>query len=137
MKLLKRLFGIRGFSKEDLIRELAKQRIRTDPVANSMGYSPDMIDSLGTMELLSIPEATIVTIVETYALSLQNGVTELEILQHIENHRSLVSSGTLPQPLHLDSYIRYRLKVEHSHGAPINHEFVSDAIATCKRKYNV
>lgn len=137
MRFLKRLFGAGGPTKEDLIRDLAKERLRSDLAAQAWGISADMIDSLGTMELMGIPEATIVTIVETYALSLRSGAPESAILEHIENHRSQIGSGTLPQPLNLDSYVRYRLDIEHSHGAPISAEFISEAIAICKKRYAV
>jgi len=128
MGLLNKLFG-GGSSKEDLIRNLAKKRVRNDPTASQLGFDEKMVDSLGTMQLHGLPEAAIVTIVETYALSLKSGAPEEAILNYIENHRSQIGAGTLPRPLNLDSYIKYRIEIEHSHGAPISEEFISEAIA--------
>lgn len=135
MGFLTNLFGGGKSSKEELIKELAKERIKTDPLAESMGFSEDMIDSLGTMELMGIPEAAIVTIIETYALSLNSGAPEDATLNHIENQRSQLGSGPMPVPLNLESYIKYRIKIEHSHGAPISEEFINKAIATARNQY--
>ncbi len=136
MGFLKKLFGGGRLDKEDLIQGLVKKRIREDPLAESLGYDESMVDSLGTMELMGIPEAAIVTIVETYALSLKSGAPEEAILNHIENHRSQIGSGTLPNPLNLESYIKYRIEIEHGHGAPISEKFISDAIATSREYYS-
>ncbi len=38
------------------------------------------------------------------------------------------NAGETPQALTLSSYIKYRLKIEHSHGAPISKQFVNEAI---------
>lgn len=137
MGFLKKLFGGGASSKEELIKNLAKTRIRTDPMARRMGYDESMIDSLETMQLMGIPEAAIVTIVETYALSLKSGAPESAILEHIENHRSQIGSGVFPVPLNLESYIKYRLEIEHSHGVPISEDFITEAIAICKQHYGI
>jgi len=135
MGFLKNVFGGGKPSKEDLIRDLAKERIKTDPLAESMGYNESMIDSLGTTELMGIPEAAIVTIVETYALSLKSGAPEEAILNHIENHRSQLGAGSMPVPLNLETYIKYRIEIEHGHGAPISEQFITKAIATTRNQY--
>lgn len=136
MGFLKKLLGGGRSDKEDLIRGLVKKRIREDPLAGNLGYDENMVDSLGTKELMGIPEAAIVTIVETYALSLKSGAPEEAILNHIENHRSQIGSGTLPNPLNLESYIKYRIEIEHGHGAPISEKFISDAIVTSREYYS-
>jgi hypothetical protein len=38
------------------------------------------------------------------------------------------NAGETPQNLTLTSYIKYRLSIEHSHGAPISNQFVNEAI---------
>ena len=87
------------------------------------------INSLSESVLMGLPEATIVTIVETYWQLKGQGVSEEEILEKIENHRaSLGDSGTLPSQLTLSNYIKYRLKLEHSQGAPISSAFIDEAI---------
>jgi hypothetical protein len=122
-------------SKNDLIKSLAKERIKTDPSFYSRGYSESMIDSLGTILLMGAPEATIVTIVETYALSQQSGASEEAILNHIENYRSQIGAGSMPVPLNLETYIKYRIEIEHSHGAPISEQFISRDIAIARNHY--
>lgn len=122
-------------SKIDLIKKLAKDRVRKDPMAESLGYNEGMVDSLGTMELMSTPEGTLVTIVETYALLLKSGEREEFILNHIENHRAQLGVGAMPIPLNLESYIKYRIEMEHSHGAPISEEFISRAISVARSQY--
>ena len=135
MGLLSKLFGGAGPNKEELIKSLVKERIKLDPMAESMGFNEDMVDSLGTMQLMGLPEAAIVTIVETYALSLKSGAPDEAILNHIENHRSQLGAGTMPSPLNLDSYIKYRIKIEHEYGAPISEELISRAIKKTRQRY--
>jgi len=135
MGFLKKPFGGGSSNKEDLIRNLVKKRIKEDPLAEILGYDESMVDSLETMELMGIPEAAIVTIVETYALSLKNGAPEDAIFNHIENHRSQIGSGTLPNPLNLESYIKYRIEIEHDYGAPISEKFISDAIVASREYF--
>lgn len=135
MGFIRNLFGGGKPSKNDLIKNLAKERIRTDPLAESMGFNESMIDALGTMELMGIPEAAIVTIVETYALSLKSGAPEEAILNHIENHRSQLGAGSMPVPLNLETYIKYRIEIEHGHGAPISEQSISKAISIARGQY--
>ena len=135
MGFIKNLFGGDKPSKIELIKNLAKERIRTDPLAERMGFSESMIDSLGAMQLMGIPEAAIVTIVETYALSLKSGAPEEAILNHIENHRSQLGAGTLPVPLNLVNYIKYRIAIEHAHGVSISEQFISKAISIAREQY--
>jgi len=135
MGFIRKLFSGGKPSKNDLIKNLAKERVRTDPLAESMGFSESMVDTLGTMELMGLPEAAIVTIVETYALSLKSGAPEEAILNHIENHRSQLGSGFMPVPLNLDTYIKYRIGIEHGHGAPVSEEFISKAISITREQY--
>ena len=135
MGFIRNLFGGSKPSKNDLIKNLAKERIKNDPLAENMGFTESMINSLGTMELMGIPEAAIVTIVETYALSLKSGAPEDAIINHIENHRSQLGSGPMPVPLNLETYIKYRIEIEHGQGAPISEQFISKAISIAREQY--
>lgn len=135
MGFLNKIFGGGRPNKEALIKSLVKQRIKTDPLAESMGFSESMVDNLDSMQLMGLPEAAIATIVETYALSLKSGAPEAAILNHIENHRSQLGSGSMPSPLNLDSYIKYRIEIEHEIGAPISEEFISSAIQATRAQY--
>lgn len=124
MGILGRLFG-RGVSKEKLIRNLARKRVQSDPTLADVD-----VDGIGSVLLMGLPEATIVCIVETYwIMKRQGNLSDEEILEAIEAHRSMLGeAGTMPSPLKLSSYIKYRLSLEHSHGAPISIKFVDEAI---------
>jgi len=135
MGLWKSLLGGGRPSENDLIRNLAKQRVRDDPMTGAFGFDENMVDSLGMMQLAGLPESTIVTIVKTYAMLKKHGLPDTEIFERIEAHRSAVSSGEMPDPPNLKSYIQYRLELEHSHGAPISEEFVVEAIRVCRQHY--
>jgi hypothetical protein len=135
MGLWRSLFGGSRPSKNDLIRSLAKQRVRQDPSASAMGFDERMVDSLGRLQLAGLPESPIVTIMETFAILKKRGVPEPEIFARIEAHRSSIGSGEIPRPLSLESYIQYRIDLEHSHGAPIPEKFVVEATAVCRQHF--
>lgn len=104
MGILSRLLGLGGTSKDKLIKNLVKERIGSDPMAASMGFDKNMVDSLTDIQLAGLPEATIVTIVETWAILSKKGIPDAEILERIEAHRSsLGDSGIMPSPLTLSS----------------------------------
>ena len=68
---------------------------------------------------MGLPEATIVSIVETYwMMEHQTKFSDKEILEAIERHRQILfpESGPMSSPLTLSNYIKYRLHIEHSHG---------------------
>jgi len=135
MGLFGKLFG-GGVDKNSLIKELAKSRVRNDPMASAMGFDESMVDSLSGMQLAGLPEGTIVTIVETWALLNKKGVPDEEILMRIENHRSRFSGGgNLPNPLTLSSYVKYRVNLENETGAPIADAFIKEAVELSKQKY--
>lgn len=119
--------------KIELIRNLARKRVQNDPIASMLGD----IDRLSETMLIGLPEATIVTIVETWAILRKQGVTEEEILHRIEAHRANFGDyGDLPNPLTLPNYIRYRLDLEHGHGAPISENFIDYAIEVAKQLFS-
>ena len=129
MGLFKSLFG-GGPSKNDLVRNLAKQRVR------EMGGDESMVDSLGFIQFAGLPENTIATIVETYSMLKKRGGADQEVLASIEAHRSRMSgSGEMPSPLNLETYIQYRIALEASHGAPISADFLRDATNACRQHF--
>ncbi|MGE0558104.1 MAG: hypothetical protein AB7E73_15700 [Burkholderiales bacterium] len=122
--------------KNELIKELIQRRVRGDPVAKSMGFTARTIDSLSDLQLAGTPEATIVTIVETWVLLRRAGARDADIFSRIEDHRSHVfPRGQMPTPLNLITYIKYRLILEHSRGAPMPEVFVDSAIETAMQAY--
>jgi hypothetical protein len=135
MGLWSSLFGGSRPSKNDLIRALAKQRVRQDPMASAMGFNEHMVDSLGMLQLAGLPESTIASIVESYATLKKHGSPDHEIFTLIEAHRSSIGSGEIPHPLNLESYTKYRIELEHSHGAPISEEYVAEAVRVCRQHF--
>jgi len=130
MGIFKKLFD-GGMSKENLIKKLVRKRLQNDPIAKMLGN----VDDLSDLELMGLPEATIVTIIETYCtMKHQANLPDDEIFEAIEAHRSMFGDkGEMPSPLTLSSYIKYRLGIEHSHGAPISSKFIDEAIGETKR----
>jgi hypothetical protein len=119
-------------NKIELIRNLVKNRIQNDPIASMLGD----IDSLSETELMGLPEATLVTIVETYWQLKNQGLSDEEILEAIERHRaSFLDSGKLPSQLTLSNYIKYRIGLEHSHGIPISDDFIEEAIKQATKAF--
>lgn len=104
----------------DLIRNLLKERLRADQMAQLAGVTPDLVDQQSDEDILGTPEATIVMIVESYNSLKQLGIPEADILARIEKHRSMIGKGTLPAPLTLRSYIKYRVSLEYAHTAPVS-----------------
>src|ERR1700730_5566690 len=107
-------------SKTNIIRSLLKARLRDDPMAKMAGVSPDMVDQQLDEDVLGAPEASIVTIVESYIQLSRLGFPEPEILSRIEKQRSMIGADTMPSPLTLRSYIRYRVSLEYAHSAPVS-----------------
>jgi len=118
-----------GPSKEDLIRTLIKRRFLETGILDE--YSRD-VDSLSKVQLYGTPEATILVIVKSYATLKKGGAPDDEIFALIEAHRAAAGTGPLPNPLTLQSYVTYRVALEHSHGAPISHDFIAEAIAVSR-----
>jgi hypothetical protein len=135
MGLLSKLFGGR-VDKNELIKKLVRLRIRSDPMAAAMGFSEQMVDSLSGYQLACLPEATIITIVETWSMLHKKGVSDTEIFSRIEDHRStMFPRGQLPSPLNLANYIKYRLDSEHTEGALIQELFIESAIDVARKAY--
>jgi hypothetical protein len=123
------VFGKAGVNKNELIKQLVKLRVKSDPMVNATGFNENMVDALSEFQLAGLPESTIIAIVETWAILKKKGIPEEEIFMKIENHRaSFGDFGELPTPLTLSNYIKYRLDLEHGHGAPIKKEFLDNAI---------
>ncbi len=118
--------------KIELIKTLAKKRVQNDPIASMLGDINELPETI----LMSLPEATIVTIVETWAILKAQGVPEEDILKRIEAHRSSLGDyGDLPKPLTLENYIKYRLNLELGPNVPLSEEFIDYAIEVAKQQY--
>ena len=137
MGFISKLFN-RGVDKNSLIKNLVQLRVRNDPMAAAMGFGEGMADSLSIFQLAALPEGTLVAIVETWSILHKRGVEDSEIFSRIEVHRSrMFPRGEMPTPLNLLNYIKYRIELEHSEGAPISEEFTEHAIELTREAYGV
>ena len=135
MSLFGKLFG-RKRTKIGLIRDLAKYRICNDNTLRQSGLTADVIDSEPDLSILGLPEATLVTIVETYIGLKKQGVPDTEIFSLIEAHRALlIESDALPSRPTLRSYISYRLSLEHNHGFPFTDIFLDYSIQEAEKYF--
>jgi len=77
-----------------------------------------------------------VAIVETWSTLHKRGMIDNEIFSRIEHHRSkLYPPGHMPTHPDLLNYIKYRIEIEHSEGAPISQQFLVQAIDTARKAY--
>jgi hypothetical protein len=116
--------------KNDLIRFLIKKRVQQN---SELNMNDNKIDSLDGMMLAGMPEGTIVAIVELYAKLKGTGTPDKEIFEQFEAMRP--GSGEMPSPLNLNSYISYRLRLEHEDGMGLTDEFISESIKICSNHY--
>ncbi len=136
MGILGKLFNRRGVDKNALIKNLVRLRVKNDPMAAEMGFSEEMADSLSSVQLAGLPEGTLVAIVETWSILHKRGAEDDEVFLRIEDHRSsMFPRGQMPTPLNLLNYIKYRIEIEHSDGAPINEQFIDIAVDLTRKAY--
>jgi len=120
-------------SKKELIRKLVKMRIKR-PALFSNDVSAQDIDRMGALMLNSLPEGTIVTIVETYIKLSQQGLSDQEIFYQIDSRRP--GKGVLPSPLTLSSFVNYRLDIEVKNPLiVISPFFIHEAVEVCLENY--
>ena len=132
MGWLSALFG-GGRTKESLIRTLVKKRVSSDPSAAVSGVTPDAIDALSAERLMGLPEATVVMISEAWSQGKGRGLPEGQIFQLIEAHRSMAAKGDLPLSLTLESYIEYRVDLEHSDGMPVSVDHIEHCVREARK----
>ena len=105
----------------ELARELALSRIGYMP---STHVTPDqfatlyeMIKKMGSVEVLSLPEGSIVTIVHYYSELIHKRIDHSSALKRIEAHRKQIGSRNIDiAEMSLDEYVAYRLSVEMPNG---------------------
>jgi len=128
--------GLEGkISKKELIRELVKMRINR-PALFSNDVSEHDVDRMGAIMLNSLPEGTIVTIIETYIKLGQQGLSDQEIFYRIDSRRP--GQGVMPSPLTLSSFIQYRLDIEVKNPLiVISPFFIHEAVEVCLGNYGI
>jgi hypothetical protein len=108
-------------------------------MAQLLGVTPDAVDGMADIAVTGTPEGTIVTIVETYLGMKKQGLTDSQAFGLIEEFRtkmytliegsgSMRRAGIMPSAPTLRSYIRYRVSLEHSDGAPVSDESMDTSI---------
>jgi hypothetical protein len=104
-----------------LTRTLVKERINSIPFLQVLGN----VDELSDIQLMGLPEATIITIIQTYYELTNKGISEQEALKIIESHRSYIGYDDNRQRfLGLRTYIEYRLDIEHSSGLGMDPKYI-------------
>lgn len=102
-----------GFFGRDSITEFSREllvcRLEMDPVALQSGFDVHDVATLGRLQLMALPEATIATILE----SVYSNLNDPSILQRIERHRSRIGSLRTPIPDSIEDYVLKRVELEH------------------------
>ncbi|MFQ5582425.1 MAG: hypothetical protein ACE5F3_07380, partial [Mariprofundaceae bacterium] len=97
----------------ELVRMLAKLRLRSDIEAGSKGVTEDVVDGFSQEELAALPESAIVHIADAYFILKKKDVPDQEIFNRIDMQRSLFGSdAALSADINLGKYIKRRLKAE-------------------------
>lgn len=78
------------------------------------GVPKHTIESASVMQLMSYPEATVITIMDNYKSLIAEGFSENDVINKIENIRSKVNPGIGVPPKNIMEYVIYRIKIEHS-----------------------
>lgn len=128
---LGKLVGGSG-DKESLIRRLLKRRIAQDPNAHALGQTPAVADDLGTQQLMGLPEATIVTCVETWAVLSREGLSQDEIARRIAQHR-----GTRYPGDGVEALIRICVDAEHGNALYLPSAHVEWCIREARTAYGI
>ena len=115
-------FGRGGPDEYDVIRALALHRNSVDV---------EIIDRMEKSELMALPEGTIFKIVETHFKLKNQSFSDREIFSWIEAQRSEFGSGIIPNPLDLESYVKYRVNIEQEHGVRLSEQFIGLAVHYC------
>jgi len=118
--------------KESLIRRLLKRRIAEDPNAKALGQTTAFADRIELFQLMGLPEATIVTCVETWATLARQGVGEDEIARRIAAHRGAPYPGGGIQNL-----IRALVQTEHANALYMPATHVEWCIREARGAYGV
>lgn len=131
MGVLNKLFTKDRPDEYDVIRALVLHHFRKHP-----DIGEQMVDRLGESEFMALPEATIYRIVETHFRHKRLGHPDHEIFSWIEARRSEIGSGIMPEPLDLESYVKYRLDVEYGSRERLSQQFIGQAIRFCQKYLN-
>lgn len=138
MGIFSSLFGRKPDTKEALIRAIAALRIRTDPASKMLGYNERMLDDLSLEQIYMLPEASIVTMVETFVGFRRKGVPARQAIEAIEQFRSQTFRKLpLPLPNSFFDFVAARIHLEHRSGAQLDEEFIDNAVHTSAKVFGL
>src|SRR6188472_722131 len=104
------LHAIPPNEKVELIRKFVDSRVKKGVLSRRLLDA----SGLNTVQLMETPEATIVTIAESYFIMQSFGVPDTDIFEEIEAYRSKVVPGwKKSRPSTLVAYAHYRTNIEH------------------------
>ncbi len=119
-----------------LARDWAKERSRRDLGPVAAEFLP-LIDKLSALQVMGLPEYSIITIVETFADLTRKKVPPGEILARIEAHRSSFSGGVrLPERAELEVYVFDRMSLEHP-TAELDREWTDLLVSRCRERFRL
>lgn len=130
MSFLSSLFGASPPKKDMVIREIFRFRIQTDPASSLMGMEPSFADKIPREQLYGLPEASIVTIVESYVQLVKAGTDVKQALERIDSFRTerFGGSGTRERSNVFD-YVIARIALDHPQGGLLTEDFVDKAVS--------
>jgi hypothetical protein len=109
MGLFKRIFGPKK-TIEDLIRSLVRKRVLGDGTVTDPAEFNVWLDNATQVILYGVPEASIVTIIQTYVDMEAKGYNHYDILNTIEESRSrLVEASPEMKAMNWDSATALKL----------------------------
>ena len=121
MGILSKIIGRREDPRVGIVREVAKRSIKGAMANEALTqYSQEdisLIDRMGPLEVMSLPDATVLTIFEQFITLAESGVSEHDALVRIEKVRNQAVVGQRQFPLSFIEYIHYRVNVEHGSGS--------------------
>lgn len=115
-----------GFDPSDklmLVRFLVKERTK----GSIFGRWFVDADRLDAATLMGCPEATVVTIVESYYVRREQGASAASSLSAIEDFRSGTVRGTQRAGSDLETFVRYRVRLEQQSGKRLSDADISRA----------
>lgn len=131
MGMFDSLFGRKRDTKEELIRALAALRVRSDPAAKMLGYDEGMLNGLSREQIFALPEATVVVITQSFVALRRQGVAAGQAIEAIEKFRAETTGHLVaPLPKSLFDFVAARVHLEHTSGAPLDEDFIDNAVHT-------
>lgn len=98
-----------------ILKALNKKKINKIKQYASWREVPEsVLKSEKVMTLMSYPEATAITILDSYSELLKKGYSQAAAIVKIETTRSSVNPGLSAYPKEIDKYLIYRIELEHS-----------------------